>query len=115
MHGSSGGQRVFEIKVKSRHHVMRGVRPSRGLCHVLGVHAIMWDGGITMSLESMLASLTPEEKLNAMDILCGICQRILLAFPRPIGMAIYWLIGSQILLACLDFRSVLLSMMSGSV
>ncbi|MDV6034908.1 MAG: addiction module protein [Phycisphaera sp. RhM] len=34
-----------------------------------GVPAIMRPGGKPMSLESMLASLTPEEKLNAMDIL----------------------------------------------
>lgn len=35
----------------------------------VGVHAIIFGGGRPMSLESMLASLTPEEKLNAMDIL----------------------------------------------
>ena len=35
----------------------------------VGVQAIMSSGEKQMSLESMLASLTPEEKLNAMDIL----------------------------------------------
>jgi len=33
------------------------------------VNATMRAGGNPMSLESLLASLTPEEKLNAMDIL----------------------------------------------
>lgn len=37
MHGSGGGQHFFEIKVHTRHPVMRVVRPPRGSCY-LAVH-----------------------------------------------------------------------------
>jgi len=64
-----GGNVVNQVRITRAARVMRVVRPLDSGLLLGSMLATIFQGGKSMSLESILASLSTAEKLNAMDIL----------------------------------------------